>query len=88
MKIYESRMENVLVNNMYEAKFSPRSIVIKGESVAENSNSSILNYIFYLQELPYFERIEKQPFEGAGFDNKRFFQLSLVLRGYIENDTK
>lgn len=88
IKIYESRMENVLVNNMYEAKLSPRSIVIKGESVAENSNSSILNYIFYLQELPYFERIEKQPFEGAEFDNKRFFQLSLVLRGYIENDTK
>jgi len=79
--VNERNLENINTENSIQTILAPRSIVLKGKTNAANINNSVLEYILYLRQIPYFERVEKQFYEGEGFDDPRNFQISLYLKG-------
>ncbi|MCH8286526.1 hypothetical protein IIB79_08380, partial [candidate division KSB1 bacterium] len=86
--INERMLENISAGNTIQTILAPRSIILQGKTLDENINNSILEYILYLKGIPYFDRVEKQSYEGADFNDQRYFQISLYLKGTPKNGNK
>ncbi|MCH7782573.1 pilus assembly protein PilM [candidate division KSB1 bacterium] len=86
--INERMLENISAGNTIQTILAPRSIILKGKTLAENINNSIVEYILYLKGIPYFDRVEKQSYEGEDFNDQRYFQISLYLKGTPKNGNK
>ena len=79
MVILERQTENIISGNEFQTILAPRRILIKGKTTSGDHERSLAEYVIYLRNLPFFERITPQPYDGIEAIEGNYFEILMYI---------
>ncbi len=79
MMILERQTENIISGNEFQTILAPRRILIKGKTTSGDHERSLAEYVIYLRNFPFFERITPQPYDGVEAVEGNYFQILMYI---------
>ncbi len=86
--VQEKQMENIFRNGSVQSVFAPRKIILKGKTISEDHDRVLSQYIIHLRNLPYFDRITPQPYEGSVPGGRNNFQLVMYIKNGVPDGSE